>query len=544
MAPLRLPLFRRIWTASLLSNLGFMILSVGAAWNMTLLSPRAELVALVQTALMLPMMLFALPAGAIADMYDRRKVALTALVISLVAGAGLAAAAFAGLATPWLLLGFCFLVGTGMALFSPSWQAAVAEQVPSEDLPSAVALNSISFNVARSIGPAIGGLIVAAAGTSLAFAVNTLCYVPLFIAMILWRRTPLPTRLPPERIDRAVSSGVRYAIHSPAIRAVILRTAAIGIPGSAISSLLPLVTRDLIAGQAQTYGILLGAFGIGSVLGAIALPRIRNALSGEAALSLSSLLLALCIAAIGLSHILVATILALLIAGACWMTALTSLNVTVQMSVPRWVAGRALAAYQTAIAGGVAVGSWIWGSIAEHLGTSSALLTSAALLAATLLLRQVWRVPDVTAANRDTIELQDPEVRLALSGRSGPIIIEIEYRVDVDEARAFYDRMRKLRAARLRTGAYDWSIARDIADPECWIERFHCATWNEYLRQRSRSTADERSLFDEARLFHRSEASLRVRRLLERPFGSVRWRDNAFAADSGPPASADGLPSI
>src|SRR5580658_10147255 len=220
-APLRHTIFRRIWLASLLSNFGLLIQAVGAAWAMTQMTSSADKVALVQTALMLPVMLISMPAGAIADMYDRRIVSMASLAIALVGATALTVLAWLGLITPTTLLAFCFIVGSGMALFGPAWQSSVSEQVPTETLPSAVALNGISYNIARSFGPAIGGIIVAAAGAVAAFAANAILYVPLFTVLFLWRRDILPSRLPRERLNRAIVSGVRYIYNSPSIRIVL-----------------------------------------------------------------------------------------------------------------------------------------------------------------------------------------------------------------------------------------------------------------------------------------------------------------------------------
>jgi len=530
------PLFRRIWLASLLSNLGFMILSVGAGWTMTELTTSADMIALIQTALMLPMMLLSLPAGAIADMYDRRKVGLFALCLPLAAASGLCAIMPTGLITPWLMLGFCFLAGSGMALFGPSWQAAVSEQVPAQDLPPAVALNSISFNIARSFGPAIGGLIVATAGSVAAFGVTAFSYLPLLVVMLLWRRVPVPSRLPPERIDRAVHAGIRYVFYSHPLRAVLIRTFAIGIAGGSVSALMPLVARDLVHGQAQTYGLMLGAFGIGSVIGALGIARVRRHLRNEAAIAAFTLLIALCVAGVALSRSTIVTIPMLLGAGIGWMVCLTLCNVAVQTAVPRWVTGRAVAAFQTAIAGGLAIGSWLWGQVAQAHGVSAALLASAAALALTLLVALVWRMPEIADADREAVDRADPEVALALTGRSGPIILEIEYRIDAGEARAFYHRMQAVRAMRLRNGAFDWSISRDTENPEYWFERYYFPTWFDYLRQRSRTTPEEQAVHELAARHHRGDPVLRVRRLLERPFGSVRWKEEA--PDYGPGAGA------
>ncbi len=248
LAPLRHGVFRRIWSASLFSNFGLLINGVGAGWAMTTMSGRAQDVALVQAALMLPYMLFSIAAGAIADTYDRRRVALITLGFTLVASVVLALADYRHLLTPALLVGLCFVIGTATAMFAPSWQASVGEQVPSHDLPSAVALNSVSYNIARSLGPAIGGAVVAAAGSTAAFLTMTVCYLPMVAAMLAWRRRADEPRLPPERIGWAIQSGVRYIIHSPPTRTVLLSCLTVGIAGGAVTSLMPLVSRDLLKG--------------------------------------------------------------------------------------------------------------------------------------------------------------------------------------------------------------------------------------------------------------------------------------------------------
>src|SRR6202030_2974587 len=278
-APLRHSVFRRIWLASLLSNLGLLIQAVGAAWSMTQMTSSADKVALVQTALMLPVMLISMPAGAIADMHDRRVVALISLSIALSGATALTVLAWLNLVTPPILLALCFVVGSGMALFGPAWQSSVSEQVPSETLPSAVALNGISYNIARSFGPAIGGVVVASAGAVAAFALNAVLYLPLLVVLFLWNRVHEPSRLPREKLNRAMVSGVRYITNSPPIKIVLLRTFVTGLIGGSIMALMPLVARDLLHGGAQTYGILLGAFGMGAIIGALNIGEIRKRLS-------------------------------------------------------------------------------------------------------------------------------------------------------------------------------------------------------------------------------------------------------------------------
>jgi MFS family permease len=525
-SPLRHPTFRRIWTASLLSNLGLLIMGVGAAWSMTQMTSSASTVALVQTALMLPVALISTPAGAIADMFDRRVVGLVALAIAVLGAVLLTALAWLDAMTPNLLLALCFTVGSGMALFGPAWQASVSEQVPAEALPSAVALNSISYNIARSFGPAIGGVIVAAAGAISAFATNALAYIPLIIVLFLWRRAKEPLRLPPERLARAVVSGVRYISNSPSIRVLLVRTLVTGIVGGSVAALLPIATRDLLHGGAQTYGVMLGAFGLGAVTGALNVSTLRSRFGAETAIRICVVVMGIGVAIVAVSRSAILTGVVLLFAGAGWTASVTLFNVGIQLAAPRWVAGRALAAYQAAIAGGIAVGSWIWGSAAGLIGVRGALLASGAALVLSSLLGLWMRMPTVRGPNEQSRDLlEDPEVRLSLTSRSGPIVVEIEYRVRPKKARLFYAVMQHVQLSRKRNGAYGWSIARDLADPELWTERYHCPTWHDYLRQRNRPTDSERALHERANNFHVGPEPIRVRRMLERPVGSVRWKD-------------------
>src|SRR4051812_7299067 len=320
-APLRHMVFRRIWLASLLSNLGLLIQAVGAAWAMTQMTSSADKVALVQTALMLPVMFISMPAGAIADMYDRRIVALIALCVALSGATTLTVLSWLGLITPQILLALCFVVGSGMALMGPAWQSSVSEQVPPETLPAAVALNGISYNIARSFGPAIGGIVVATAGAVAAFACNALLYLPLLIVLFLWRRATEPSRLPREKLSRAIVSGVRYIANSPSIRIVLTRTLVTGLLGGSVSALMPLVARDLLHGGAQTYGIMLGAFGMGAVIGALNIAEVRKRLSGEASVRVCAITMGLAIAVIAISKEPVITAAALVLAGSVWMLA-------------------------------------------------------------------------------------------------------------------------------------------------------------------------------------------------------------------------------
>jgi len=528
-APLREPTFRNIWIASLFSNFGQLFLGVGAQWEMTRLSNSPSLVALVQTALMVPLMLVTLPAGAIADMFDRRRIAMTGLGFSAVSATVLATITALGLTTPWTLLAFCVLIGAGVALFSPSWQASIPEQVSRVHLPAAIALGSISYNVARSFGPALGGLIVVLYGVKAVFGMTALLYLPLLIAFFFWRRRHVPSRLPPERLDRAMIGGARYALHTPAVRTALLRVLAFGLSTATASALAPLIAKDLLDGNAATFGILLGAQGVGAVTGALFVGQIRERLSTEWSLRIFAVGTGIALVVIGFSHALAITCAAFLVVGACNILTISMLNVTVQFSAPRWVTARALSLFSSAITAGIGVGAWGWGVFATHHGVSIALVASGIAVAATSLLGVLLPLPRDQETDNSAIEIgQEPEVGLALTLRSGPIVVEAEYDVDPEQARDFYSVMMQMQGVRSRIGAFDWSIARDIENPALWTERYHCPTWGDYLRMRGRYTKADFDIQAQADSFNRMQQGRRVRRRLERPFGSVRWKADSF----------------
>lgn len=535
-APLAEPTFRRIWVASLFSNFGQLILGVGAAWEMTRLTNNSpSMVALVQSALMLPLFLVAVPAGAIADMFDRRKIALSGLGFAAFSGAVLTGLAFAGLVTPWLLLGFIVLIGGGVALYSPSWQASIGEQVSAEHLPAAISLGSISYNIARSFGPALGGLVVLALGAKAAFAINAAFYLPLWGAFYFWQRRHVPSRLPPERIDRAIISGGRYAFHSPAIRTVVLRAFAFGLASATYVALGPLVAKQLLRGDAATYGLILGATGIGAVIGALYLARLKESFSTEVLVRTFITVTGASLVVIAVSRSLPLTALAFFFIGISNMQTASLFNIGVQLTAPRWVTARALSLYSSAMTGGIAIGAFAWGQVASHYGLTFALAASGGVAASTALLGVLLPLPREDEIDTELVQLgHEPEVALALSMRSGPIVVEVEYDVEPEQARAFYDNALKLQKVRLRNGGFDWSIARDIADPAVWTERYHCPTWGDYLRMRDRYTQSDLDIQTTADGFNRTGQGRRVRRWLERPYGSVRWKADSPDPRTGP----------
>lgn len=534
-APLREKTFRNIWTASLLSNFGQLILGVGAAWEMTRLTPSASMVALVQSALMLPLMLVAVPAGAIADMFDRRKVAMLGLGFASLAGMVLTGIAMLGLTTPWTLLLFCSLIGAGVALYSPAWQSSIIEQVHVDHLPAAVALGAVSYNIARSFGPALGGLVVVAIGAKGAFGINALFYLPLLLMFFLWQRQHVTSRLPPERLNRAIISGARYALHSSPIRTVLIRAALFGLCSAATAALPVLMARDLLHGNASTFGILLGATGVGAVIGALAVSKVRERFGAEQAVRLCIFVSSPAVVLMGFSHHLLLTCALMVISGAANMLLVSLFSVAVQLSAPRWVAGRAIALHSSALTGGIAVGAFLWGEVTASWGVGAAIAASGVALLSSALIGLLLPMPRVSFSELERVEIgSEPEVALQLTARSGPIVIEIDYTVDADQARYFYAAMLKLQQARKRNGAFEWSLSRDIANPELWTERYHCPTWGDYLHQRDRFTQSDRELQAQANAYNRATGGTVVRRRLERPVGSVRWHADVPDVQRGP----------
>ncbi|PBC10188.1 MFS transporter [Mesorhizobium sp. WSM3859] len=518
LAPFQHGIFRAVWAASLVSNFGGLIQGVGAAWMMTTIATSSYQVALVQASTTLPIMLFALVAGAIADSFNRRKVMLVAQTFMLVVSALLTLFTWQGWMTPWTLLAFTFLIDSGTALNSPSWQASVGDMVPRAKVPAAVALNSLGFNITRSVGPAIGGVIVAAAGAAAAFAANAISYIGLIIVLARWKPALPEQTLPRESLGAAMGAGLRYVAMSPNIAKVLVRGSAFGFSAGAVLALLPLVARDVVRGDALTYGIMLGAFGIGAVGGALISVRLRQLLSSEAMVRMAFCGFAVCAFNAAVSHNGWQTSAGLLIGGACWVIALSHFNVTVQMSTPRWVVGRVLSIYQTATFGGIALGSWIWGVVADAHGAETALIAAAVAMLAGAAIGFVLPLPKQTVLNLDPLNrFKEPMLSLDLKPRSGPIAIMIEYIILEDDVPEFLATMAERGRIRRRDGARNWTLARDLENPSVWIEHYHTPTWVEYIRHNRRATHADAVVGERIRALHSGENPPRVRRMIERP---------------------------
>ncbi len=520
LAPFEHRAFALFWWASLASSFGTMIQTVGASWLMATIAPSADQVALVQTANALPYFFLSLVAGALADTRDRRSIMLVAQTLALLASTALAIVMLTGRITPSTLLGLTFLIGCGGAAFAPAWQASIGDQVPRTQIASAVMANAVGFNLARSIGPAIGGFIVAAIGAAAAFIVNAVSYLGIIATLAWWRPTRIRSELPPEPLGTAIAAGLRYVSLSPHLLAILLRCVLYTIPIAAVMALMPIVARDLLGGGAATYGILLGGFGIGAMLGALSSASLRGRVTSDALQRILSALACVAMVVIAQSRWAVLTFLAHVLAGAVWTQGFANFNIAVQLSSPRWVTGRMLATYQTIAFASIALGSWWWGQFASAAGVRES-LTVAGVASLLSLVVARWLPIDV-----EHLGSLDPRVRTGrappsayIHPASGPIVVVIEYRVLPENAVEFAAVINEVGRIRRRDGARAWSISQDIDTLENWVERFESPTWVDHLRWRSRPTESDQVVRTRLNsLIVDQQAS--VRRLVVRPPGA------------------------
>ena len=516
LAPLDNRTFRLLWLATLLSNLGLLVQSVGASWTMTTMTGSHNMIALVQASTTLPIMLFSIFAGALADSFDRRTLMLIAQGSMMVVATTLTMLAMLDLLTPWLLLCFTFLMGCGLALFNPSWQSSVGDIVPREHLPGAVTLNAMGFNAMRSVGPAVGGLVVALAGAAAAFAINALFYVPFLLATATWKPHSKSTQLPRENFVGSIGVGLRYVSLSPNLLKVMLRGSLFGFSAVVIVSLLPSVTNTYVGGGALTYGTLLGCFGLGAVGGGLINSRLRERFSNEAIVRLGCIGFALGSVTLGVSRDPLLSHLALLPAGACWVAVVSLLNVSIQLSSPRWVLGRALSLYQTATFGGMSVGAWFWGRTADAFGLDLALLMAGAGLLLCAAIGLLSPVPHFNSRNLDPLDrADDPVIDFDLSPNSGPIVVTIDYTIAQDDIPQLLTLMAERRHIRLRDGARHWSLLRDLQTSDIWTESYQVPTWTDYLRHKSRRTKADAENIERLLRLHRGVQPPAVRRQIK-----------------------------
>ena len=483
-----------IWIATVVSNIGGWMYNVASGWLMTSLDPNALIVSMVQVANSLPMFLFAIPAGALADIVNQRRFLIFGESTITIVSTAFAALVWLDLITPVSLLLFSFVVTVGSAMTAPAWQSVVAQLVPKPDLPSAVAANSVGINVSRAVGPALGGVIVGSLGIAAPFWLDAFSNIGVIAALIWWR---VPKKsgssLPPESFGRAIRSGIRYARYNSHLRATLIRTIAFFVFGSAYWALLPLVARTQIAGGPALYGVLLGAIGASAVGGAFLLKWFRARLGADFLVAAASLGTALAMAMFALAHRPATAVVASLVAGATWIAAVSSLNVSAQVALPEWVRGRGLAMYVTVMFGALTIGSAVWGELAAIAGLPASLFVAAAGAVIGMFLTRRWKLQ--TGADVDfspSMHWPDPVTTHAIEADRGPVLATVEYRIDPKNRKAFLHAIGQNSLERRRDGAYDWGIFEDPADEGRFIETFLTDSWLEHLRLHRRVTKADR----------------------------------------------------
>ncbi len=525
-APLRRALFRDRLIASVISNTGSWMQDTAGTWLMTALTASPLLIALMQTAASLPVLLLGLPAGATADILDRRRLLLVWAGWMLLAAALLSALTFAGCIGAWSLLLLTFLLSAGSAMNGPTWQAIVPELVPREELPEAIALNSAGFNMARAVGPALGGLTVAAfasvmLGAGLVFLINAASFVAVMVVIYRWKRTPyFISALPAERMMASMRAGLRYARFAPAMRAVLARAFLQTFCVSAMWALLAVVARDSLHRGAMGYGILTGCIGIGAVVGAMTLPRLRRRLSADTIVTLAAVAFVVTLLIMAWAPEFWLLLLALLLGGMAWTSMTSCLNVTVQLSVPNWVQARSLGIYQMVFQGGMAAGSAVWGAVAQHTHTSVALSAAAAGLLAGLPLAR--RFPLAFEAGTDlspgrldhALSRAAPQMMIEPNPDDGPVLISVTFLIDPERAGEFIEAAHKLGRVRRRDGAIRWALFRDPIQQSRFLETYVVESWLDRNRQIERFTVADHEIRNRVWSFHVGKHPPEVSRMI------------------------------
>ena len=508
--PLRTPLFRKLLLADLASDIGTFMQAVGAAWLMVSLGASALQVALTQTAVALPFFLLALPAGALGDIVDRRRLILFTEIWMVVVAVLLAAATIGGWMTPWLLLALTFALAAGDAIEAPSWRALLPELVKREDLAAASALSGIEFNLARAIGPALAGLLIAFIGIGSTFVLNVVSFFGVIALVARWKRPSRARTAPRETVSGATVAALRYVRHSPVVGGLTWRAGITMFFASALLALLPTLASQ-VGGNAGSYGVLLGTFGAGAVAGALLMQPARQRWSTEAVASAGVALLGMSIVAAGRLTSLVALGGLMLVAGAAWIVFISLASALVQSLAPEWVRSRVLAVFLLAFQGGLAIGSAVWGALADRLGVGSTLLWAGLGTAATAVLGRMARLPDhvddVSPWNHWRMPAIVKDLGPALD--EGPVLVTIEYLVDPARVAEFLSAIHAYEGVRRRDGASDWGVYRDVERAGVYLETFTVSTWAEHLRQHERATRADGELEERLRRAARTEPAVR-----------------------------------
>jgi len=512
--PLHQRAFGMLWIATVVSNIGSWMNDVAMNWTMLTLSADPLSVAMIQAASSLPMFLFALPSGVMADIVDRRKYLIFSQVWTFAAAVALTVLSFTGHVTPGVLLAAAFLLSMGAAMSSPPFQAIVPDLVSKHDLSSAIALNSLGINVSRAIGPALGGLILSFAGPWVVFSLNALSVLGVAWVLYRWKTEPAVQRLPPENFFSAVHAGVRYVQAAPVLRNVLARTVAFFLFASAGWALLPLVARRELGLGPGGYGVMLACIGVGAIVGAITLPRLRRYFNPDRLMVVASLLFAVTLLALAFIRHVWLLNLFVFMTGYAWIAVLSTLNLGAQRSAAKWVKARALAVYLTVFFGSMTAGSALWGQLATHYGITVSLCvaTLGMVTASTAVFR--WRLDKDPLLDLDASVENTTSPQVDVQHNRGPVMVSYEYLIIPDEAHAFLVCMQDMRRMRRRGGAMSWSVYEDIMKPGLFVETFLVSSWVEHLRQEERYTMNDRKIEQRIQQYHQGETHPNVRYLV------------------------------
>ncbi len=490
LAAFRFRMFAILWIATIVSNIGGWMYGAAAGWLMTELTKDALVISLVQVASSAPLFLLALLAGALSDVVDKRRLLIWGEGVTALLSAIFAAVVWLNWVTPASLLWFMFLISVCGALTSPAWQAVVPSLVPREELPSAIAANSVGFNLSRAVGPALAGAIIGPLGIAAPFVINAVSNFGVIGVLIGWREpNPAEGTLPPERFSSAVGVGLRYAINNIALRRTFVRTIAFFLFASSYWALLPLVARLRVNGGAAIYGLLLGAIGLGAVCAAFVMPYLKKRFGADGVVAMASVGTTIALALFGIAREPVVALIASIVAGASWIVGVATLNVSAQLSLPDWVRGRGLAMYMTVMFGSMTLGSALWGQIATVTNLQVALFIAAGAMLSAIPLTWRWKLQTGEALDlTPSTQWPAPVVSHSVEGEDGPALVTIEYRIGADDRQSFLSALYQLQHERLRDGANSWGIFEDTSQSGRFLETFLVSSWTEHLRQHQRVT--------------------------------------------------------
>lgn len=512
LAPLRHPVFRMLWTATLVSNIGGWVQNTGAGWLMTTLSPSPLMVSLVQAASLVPVFLLALPAGALADQVDRRRFLLAAQAWICAMAVLLSLLTALGVLGPWGLLAITFGIGMGSAANFPAWSAVTPEIVSRSDLPQAIVLNGIGFNLARAVGPAVGGLLIAWAGTAATFAFNAATFLVLIAALFFWKRVHPEPAIPGEGLLPAMRTGVRYVANSPTMRGIVARGAVSFFFAAAVWGLLPLVVRQRLGLGPETFGLMLGCMGAGAVAAGFALPAVRARLSRSNLVVVAGVINGLSVTGLGLSTHWSFAGLSLVIYGATWIAVASTLSAAAQLTARPWVRARAIGLFQVITFGGLAAGSFLGGLLGNAVGVPTTLaafgLGGAVCTWAVRRLR-IEAPPLVPVPTGELVEPKPadpaPELLPALIAGNEGLLEAVRYRVPAASRPAFLAAMAEVQGVRMRAGALAWRVYEDVARPDLYVELWSVDSWTDHLREQSRLSEADHAAMARAAAFHDGE---------------------------------------